>query len=118
MDITQLYSAIAVTDLEKSEDFYTSLLGRGPDDRPMDGLIQWQGPGAAGLQLVADPGKAGSSMMTIVTPSVELARSQLDAAGLDLEADIEGDVSVIAQISDLDGNRLTLAEPPSEPGAS
>ena len=57
MQIEELYAAVVVSDMQRGEDFHTALLGRGPDDRPMDGII--------------------------------------------------------AQIEDPDGNRLTVAEPPT-----
>jgi predicted enzyme related to lactoylglutathione lyase len=43
---------------------------------------------------------------------MDLARKRLAAASLQLEPDIRGDFGIVAQISDPDGNRLTLAEPP------
>jgi len=53
-------------------------------------------------------------LVTIVTPDMAAARRQLTSNGLKLEDDVEGDFGVIAQISDSDGNRITLAEPPSD----
>lgn len=115
MRIQGLYAVANVADLDEGEDFYTKLFGRGPDDRPMDGLIQWR-QGTFGLQLVRDDdkNKAGRSAMTIVTPSMAEARKRLAERGLELELDIQGDYGVIAQISDPGGNRITLAEPPGD----
>jgi hypothetical protein len=42
---------------------------------------------------------------------MDLARKRLAVASLQLEPDIQGDFEIIAQITDPDGNRLTLAEP-------
>ena len=112
MEIQGLFAMAAVSEMERSEAFYTALLGRGPDDRPMDGLIQWRNFDDAGIQVALDATKAGHSQITIVTPSMDTARRDLEAAGLDLGEDVQGDFGVIAQIDDPDGNRLTLAEPP------
>ncbi|WP_040491187.1 VOC family protein [Ilumatobacter nonamiensis] len=114
MNIQGLYAAAAVTDMERAEAFYTALLGRGPDDRPMDGLIQWRPFDNAGIQLFADTDNAGHSSITIVAPDMAAARRELSSNGLDLGDDVQGDFGVIAQISDPDGNRITLAEPPRE----
>lgn len=114
MDIQGLYAAVAVTDMDRAEAFYTAMLGRGPDDRPMDGLVQWRLVGNAGIQLFRDADNAGHATMTIVTPDMAATRSLLSSNGLELEDEVQGDFGVIAQISDPDGNRITLAEPPRE----
>lgn len=113
MKIQGIFAVACVSDMERSIRWYAGLMGRDPDDRPMDGLVQWRSGHGAGLQLVLDADKAGASLITIVTPTMDTARRQLAASGLRLEADIQGDFGIIAQLSDPDGNRLTLAEPPN-----
>ncbi len=112
MEILGIFAVACVTDMERSVEWYARLIGRAPDDRPMDGLVQWRSSTGAGVQLVRDPGKAGSSLITIVTPEMARARQQLAAASLQLEPDVQGDFGIVAQTSDPDGNRVTLAEPP------
>jgi predicted enzyme related to lactoylglutathione lyase len=113
VDIQGLFAAAAVSEMERGEEFYTALLGRRPDDRPMDGLIQWRDiVGQAGIQVVLDEQRAGNGNMTIVTPDLSAARVALSGRGLTLGDDVEGDFGILAQIDDPDGNRLTLAEPP------
>lgn len=114
MEIDELYATAVVSEIQRGEDFYTALLGRNPDDRPMDGLIQWRNlAGGAGLQVVVDPERAGNSNVTVIVPDMSAARSQLFNRGLTLGDDVQGDYGIIAQIDDPDGNRLTLAEPPT-----
>lgn len=113
MEIVGLFAVACVNDLEQSVEWYTRLMGRGPDDRPMAGLVQWRSSNGAGLQLVLDADKSGSSLITIVTPEMGRAREQLAAASLHPEPDIRGDFGILAQISDPDGNRVTLAERPT-----
>lgn len=115
MEIVGIFAVACVRDMERSVDWYTRLLGRGPDDRPMEGLVQWRSSDGAGLQLVLDEEKSGTSLITIVTPELTIARTQLAARSLTLEPDIQGDFGLLAQIDDPDGNRLTLAEPPRRP---
>ncbi|UZD69378.1 VOC family protein [Brucella sp. JSBI001] len=112
MNIQGLFAVVSTADMDASEAFYTALIGRAPDDRPMDGLIEWRNLAGAGLQVAHDAGKAGSSEVTLVTPDMAAARRALADAGLTLGEDIQGDFGIIAQIDDPDGNRLTLAEPP------
>jgi catechol 2,3-dioxygenase-like lactoylglutathione lyase family enzyme len=112
MEIQGLFAVACVSDMERSVKWYAGLIGREPDDRPMDGLVQWRETNSAGLQLVLDVEKAGASLVTIVTPNMDRAREALSVANLELEPDVQGDFQVIAEISDPDGNRITLAEPP------
>jgi hypothetical protein len=112
LQIHELFAVVCVSDIERSTDWYTRLIGRVPDDRPMDGLVQWRNITGAGLQLVRNTEKAGNSMITLVIPNMSKTRSELEVRGLTLEADVKGDFSIIAQINDPDHNRLTLAEPP------
>ena len=78
----------------------------------MDGLVEWHDLGGAGIQLVLDAEKAGASGITIATPKMSHAREELGSVEFELEPDIQGDFGIIAQISDPDGNRITLAEAP------
>lgn len=112
MQIQGLFAVACVSDMARSVKWYTGLIGREPDDRPMDGLVQWRGLSGAGLQLVLDPEKAGASLITIVTPKMDRARETLSAAKLELGPEVQGDFGIVAQINDPDGNRITLAEPP------
>ena len=41
MKLQKIYSALLTTDLTAAESWYTKLLGRGPEYRPMETLIQW-----------------------------------------------------------------------------
>ncbi|RDE08921.1 VOC family protein [Pelagibacterium lacus] len=111
MNIQGLFAVATVADMARGEDFYTRLLGRGPDDRPMEGLIQWR-QSYFGIQLFEDAARAGRSRMTIVVPDMAETRAQLAGRGLTLEPEINGDFGKIAQIYDPDGNQVTLAEPP------
>jgi predicted enzyme related to lactoylglutathione lyase len=111
MSIIGIFAEVCVVDIERSVAWYAKFFGRPPEDRPMDGLVQWRN-GPAGFQVWRDAERAGHSVSTIVVESMDVERARLDAAGLDLQADREGGFGIVAQIEDPDGNRLTLAEPP------
>ena len=116
MDIQGLYAAVNVDDLRRSEDFYSKLIGRQPDDRPIDNMVQWRGIGSAGVQLFAEPDRAGHGVMTIVTPDIEATKSSLADHGIELGDIRRGEFGAIAQLDDPDGNRINLAEPPKQGG--
>ncbi|ESX95751.1 lactoylglutathione lyase [Mesorhizobium sp. LNJC399B00] len=115
MQTQGVYAVLATARMEKAEEFYTRLFERRPDDRPMDGLIQWRNVAGANLQIFHDKENAGSGRLTIVVPKMDKARRSLEESGVMLTRESEGDYGKIAQIADPDGNRITLAEPPSRP---
>jgi predicted enzyme related to lactoylglutathione lyase len=112
MKIDYLFAAMFVSNIEASESFYTKVLSREPDDRPMDTLVQWRGFSNAGIQLFKDAAKAGNSTMTIVVSDIEKTKLILKNQGIDLGHAQQGEFGKIAQLSDPDGNNITFAEPP------
>ena len=112
MTVQGIYACLAVADFERGVEFYTRLMGREPDDRPMAGLVQWREAG--GLQIWHDADHAGQGRTTIVVPVMAHERQRLEAAGINLGPDVVGDWGIVAQISDPDGNQVTMAEPPKE----
>ena len=112
LTVQGLYAAVQVSDMKAAEGFYSRMLGRAPDDRPMPTLIQWRGVGNAGIQLFLDAAKAGNSRMTIVVPDMAQTAALLERQGIALGAIQSGAFGRIAQLSDPDGNNVTFAEPP------
>ncbi|TPJ12141.1 VOC family protein [Mesorhizobium sp. B2-7-3] len=115
MEIQGIYATLATARMDRAEKFYTELFAREPDDRPMDGLIQWRGIAGANIQIFQDRDNAGSGRLTVVVPRMDDARRSLEETGVKLTGESEGDYGRIAQFADPDGNRITLAEPPSSP---
>lgn len=114
LEVQGLYAAMLVSDLALAEAFYTKVMGRGPDDRPMPTLIQWRGFGmAAGIQLFEGAGTPGGSRMTLVVPDMQTAREELSSRGVVLGEGLQGTYGRIAQLPDPDGNTITFAEPPN-----
>ncbi|MGD9739219.1 MAG: VOC family protein [Bauldia sp.] len=113
MQIQGMFAVASVSDIEAAIDWYSKLMGRAPDQRPMDDLAQWM-DGTTGLQLRTDAWNAGHSLVTIVTPDIAAARRALEAEALELGPESRGDYGAVAEITDPDGNRLTLAEPPRQ----
>jgi catechol 2,3-dioxygenase-like lactoylglutathione lyase family enzyme len=115
MNLQKIYTALLTADLAAAEAWYTKLLGRGPDNRPMDTLVQWELFGQGGLALSTDDEIAGRGVMFLYVGDVAAERHRLLSLGIVLGDDIEGDYSTLAQVRDPDGNLLTLATPPSPP---
>ena len=54
MKLQNMYTALLTTDLAAAEGWYTKLLGRRPDYRPMDTLVQWELFNQGGLMALPD----------------------------------------------------------------
>jgi catechol 2,3-dioxygenase-like lactoylglutathione lyase family enzyme len=115
MNVQKVYTVLLTADLAAAEGWYTKLLGRGPDSRPMDTMVQWELFDQGGLALSTDVEIAGRGVMFLVVDDVAAERGRLQDLGIGLGDDIAGDYSMLAQVRDPDGNLLTLATPPARP---
>jgi catechol 2,3-dioxygenase-like lactoylglutathione lyase family enzyme len=115
MKVQKSYTMLLVADLVAAEGWYTKLFGRGPDNRPMATLVQWDLSDHSGVGLSTDRQIAGKGVMFLIVDDVAAERRRLQGLGIVLGDDIEGDYSTLAQVRDPDGNLLTLATPPSRP---
>jgi catechol 2,3-dioxygenase-like lactoylglutathione lyase family enzyme len=112
MKLQKIYTALLTSDLKSAEEWYTKLLGRGPDNRPMNTLVQWELFDHSGLALSTDAEIAGRGVMFLYVDDLASERLRLQGLGIELGNDIKGDYSTLAQVSDPDGNLLTMATPP------
>jgi predicted enzyme related to lactoylglutathione lyase len=113
MNCQKTYASLLTADLAVAERWYTKLLGRGPDSRPMESLMQWELSEHGGIMLSSSDEIAGQGVMFFYVADVAAERRRLQSLGIALGDDIEGDYSTLAQVRDPDGNLLTLATPPS-----
>lgn len=115
MHVQKSYTALRTANLAAAERWYTNLLGRRPDHRPMDTLVQWELSDHGGLMLSTDVDIAGKGVVFLIVDDVAAERRRLGRLGITLGADVQGDYSTLAQVRDPDGNLLTLATPPARP---
>ena len=113
MNLQKIYTTLLTADLAAAERWYTKLLGRGPDYRPMDTLVHWELFERGGLMLSSNDEIAGKGMMFVYVNDLTAERRRLLGLGIALGDDIPGDYSTLAQVRDPDGNLITLATPPS-----
>lgn len=115
MKLQTMYTALLTADLAAAEGWYTKLLGRGPNHRPMDTLVQWELFDQGGLMLSSSDEIAGKGVMFLYVDDLAAERRRLQGLGIALGDDIAGDYSTLAQLHDPDGNLITLATPPARP---
>ncbi len=115
MRLQKIYAALLTADLAAAEAWYTKLLGRGPDYRPMDSLVQWELYDQGGLMLSSSAEIAGKGVAFLYVDDLAAERRRLQDLGIVLGDDIPGDYSTLAQVRDPDGNLVTLATTPARP---
>jgi catechol 2,3-dioxygenase-like lactoylglutathione lyase family enzyme len=115
MNLQKIYTSLLTADLTTAEAWYTKLLGRGPDHRPMDSLLHWELFDYGGLMLSTSEEIAGKGVAFLYVADVAAERRRLQGFGIVLGDDIKGHYSMLAQVRDPDGNLITLATPPSRP---
>jgi len=106
--ITHVLAVVAVTDISASREWYERLLGREPDNVPMDSLIEWQLADHGWLQ-VTDSYSAGSAFINLAVD--DLAGHLTDIAGRGIRHGPIVPVSKgveLCTINDPDGNTITF----------
>ena len=115
MNLQKIYPSLLVADMAAGEGWYTKLLGRGPDHRPMPALLHWELSDQGGLMLSSSKEIAGRGVIFLYVDDLAAERRRLQGLGIALGDDIAGDYSTLAQVRDPDGNLVTLASPPARP---
>ena len=93
MNVQKTYTSLLTADLAAAERWYTKLLGRGPDFRPMKTLVQWELSDEGGVALANDDEIAGRGVMFLYVDDLTAERRRLKSLGIVLGDDIEGDYS-------------------------
>ena len=108
MTTKNVLAGVAVKDLKAAIDWYSQLLGRGPDQQPMKEVAEWEFSGGGWMQVFENVQQAGSSSVTLVETDVEERIADLKARGIPLSSAIKSDSVAIAIIADPDGNPFDL----------
>ncbi|MEU9320435.1 VOC family protein [Streptomyces sp. NPDC048295] len=111
MTIQRLLAQMTVTDLDAATAWYTALFGRGPDTRPMHGLVEWHLSDTYGVQVWADPNRAGHSTAILAESDLDERLTQLAGAGINHGGAQNTTTSRILPITDPDGNRIVFTSP-------
>src|SRR5690349_15269971 len=104
MAITNAVAGIAVNDIGAATLWYSQLLGRAPDRRPMSNVAEWRFENGAGIQLYEDEDRAGGSCVTLVES--DLDRRVADLKGEDIAIQSRSNAAKLrtVTIEDEDGN--------------
>jgi catechol 2,3-dioxygenase-like lactoylglutathione lyase family enzyme len=113
--LQKTYPSFLTADLEAAEGWYTKLLGRRPDHRPMATLLHWELSDEGGLMLSSSAEIAARGAIFLYVDDLAAERRRLDGVGIALGNDNRGEYSTLAQVRDPDGNLITFASPPKRP---
>ena len=115
MSLQKTYASLLAADLAAAEGWYTRLLGRGPEHRPMPTLLHWELSNGGGLMLSSSEEIARRGAIFLYVDDLPAERRRLGGLGIELGDDNEGEYSTLAQVRDPDGNLITFASPPKRP---
>lgn len=109
--ITRLLAQSTVSDLEAAQEWYTRLFGSGPDANPMPGLLEWHLSETFGLQVYAEPDRAGRSSVVLSETDLDAAAARLAEVGIAHDGVEQVTSSRALQLLDPDGNRVVFTGP-------
>jgi len=110
MTIQNALAGVAVNDLDKAVAWYSKLLGRDADQRPMPEVAEFAFPGGGWLQLFIDSKRAGNSSVTLAVDSLDSLLTALKSAGIRTTEPTRSDYVDTAILNDPDGNQIVLAQ--------
>ena len=109
MSFTRVLAQATVNDLTSAEAWYGTLFGRQPDAQPMDGLLEWHLGEGFGVQVWAEPARAGHSSMVLEESDLDGLVARLDEASLEHDPPQDVTASRILALEDPDGNRIVVS---------
>jgi catechol 2,3-dioxygenase-like lactoylglutathione lyase family enzyme len=111
MAIDRMLAQMTVRDLESAVAWYTRLFGRAPDAHPMDGLVEWHLADTFGVQVWAEPERAGYSTMVLYDADLDERAGELNRIGIDHDGIQDATTARVLTLVDLDGNRIVFVAP-------
>jgi predicted enzyme related to lactoylglutathione lyase len=110
--ITHVFAGIPVTDRDGAAGWYERLVGRPADLIPNEDEAAWQMNETGWIYVIADAGRAGSALHTLLVDDLDAFLVGLTERGI-----AAGPVQTIGSavrftiITDPDGNRLKVGQP-------
>jgi catechol 2,3-dioxygenase-like lactoylglutathione lyase family enzyme len=108
--IKNAIASLAVSDLDRSRQWYSRLFEREPDSNPMPELIEWRFDHGGWLQVYGGPERAGGGSVTLSTDDIGDLAAHLHNLGIDTGDRPSGGSVKTIMIKDPDGNSIAFAE--------
>jgi len=111
MDVSVLFTGLAVSDFEEAQAWYQRFFGRAPDIVTNDVEVMWQVRDAGWLYIVRDTQRAGNGIAAMAVSNIEEAIAELEARGVATgPIEQEGQAGRKALVRDPDGNSIAILE--------
>ena len=110
MTIQNVLASVAVRELQQAEAWYTQMLGRAPDGKPMPEVVEWKFPRGGWLQVYEEPERAGQGSCTLAVDDLDAQVKRLSALPIDLSQRTESPAVRTLMIADPDGNHIAFAQ--------
>lgn len=111
MTFSSVFAQATVTDLDPATSWYSALFGRPQDTDPMPGLREWHLGAGCGVQVWAEPDRAGRSSIVLGDDDLDATARRLSTAGIAHDGVVEVTSSRALVLTDPDGNRVVLTGP-------
>jgi glyoxylase I family protein len=109
MTIEHVLAVVPVADINAAQSWYERLLGRAPDNRPMESVAEWRITEAGWLQVFCDSERAGSALLNFAVDDLAGHLGELRKRGLEsgpVQSAAKG--VALSSIADPDGNTITF----------
>lgn len=106
--IKHVLAVVPVADIAQAREWYQRLIGREPDNNPMDSLIEWQLADHGWLQVTLDAKRAGTAMVNFAVDDLRAQMAEITGRGIttgEIEPVSKG-VELLS-VKDPDGNAIT-----------
>ncbi len=114
MAITHLFASIPVASRDAAVTWYERFVGRPPDLIPNPDEAAWRMTETGWIYVVADAARAGSGLHTLLVDDLDGFLAGLAGRGLLSDpVDTMGNGVRHTTITDPDGNRLQIGQPPA-----
>jgi len=110
MAITNALAGIAVNDIGAAALWYSQLIGRPPDRKPMPNVVEWRFENGSGIQLYEDEDRAGGSCVTLVERDLDTRVADLTEEDIPIQSRLNSAKLRSVTIEDDDGNRIVFTQ--------
>lgn len=112
MTFKAVVAVIPVQDLDVAARWYESFFGRPADQRPMDGLAEWQLSDLGLVQVLQDPRRAGQTLTNFTVDDLDTIMTTLAGAGITVTDPqiVSSGRQRLTTTTDIDGNTLGLIQ--------
>lgn len=109
MNFQHVLAVVPVTDIDRSNAWYSALIGRPADNNPMPVLVEWQVTEHGWVQVTVDEKRAGNGMLNFAVDDLENSITELGKRGIEAGEIVDANKGVqLSSLEDPDGNIVTL----------